>query len=83
MQAILPKRERKEKTMSPLEEQQLKILLNMLSYKELYILAYNKAYEGCNVESAEQVYKDRIVPMLVEIQIKVIRQDLTDSLLNY
>lgn len=68
--------------MSSFAEQQLEVLIDMISYKELYIMAYNKLYEGCNVDSAEQVYEEYIVPQLVEARIRAIRKELTNSLLN-
>ena len=68
--------------MASLAKHQLRILTKMLSYKQLYILAYNKTFAGCNVAIAEHDYKEHIVPTLVEAQIREIRKELTESLLK-
>ena len=48
--------------MSSFAEKQLEILLNMASFKQLFILAYNKLYDGCNVDDAEYVLENRLFP---------------------
>ena len=68
--------------MSSFAEKQLEILLNMASFKQLFILAYNKLYDGCNAHDAEYVFRKQVIPNLVESRMNEIRKELTDSLLN-